>query len=76
MATIPNLPMTDILLHGKPADRDEILGFPITRYDNIIGAPGVVSNQAIKRSAPFQLMKTDEVDIPVSTIRQMCGNII
>ena len=52
MATIPNLPMADILIHGKPSDREEILGFPITRYDNIVGAPAVVTPDTLKGSAP------------------------
>lgn len=75
MATIPNLPMADVLLHGKPSDREEILGFPITRYDNIIGSPSVVTPQTLKGSAPFQLLRTDSVDLSISTIRQMCGDI-
>ena len=69
MATIPNLPMTDILLHGKPSEKDEYLGFPITRYQNIIGAPSLVTASTIKGSAPFQLLKTDEVELTVSAIR-------
>ena len=76
MAKIPNLPMTDFLIHGKPGDLEEIIGFPITIYVNIIGSPAVVTGETIKRSAPFQLLKTDTVEIPVSTIRQMCGYII
>lgn len=76
MATIPNLPMADILMHGKPSDREELLGFPITRYANIIGAPAVVTPDNIKGSAPFQLLKTDTADISVETIRRMCGNIL
>ena len=76
MAKITNLPMTDFLLHGKPGDREEVIGFPITRYANVIGSPSVVTSDTVKRSAPFQLLKTDSVDIPLSTIRQMCGNII
>ena len=76
MAAIPNLPMTDILLHGKPSEKDEYLGFPITRYQNIIGAPALVTASTIKGSAPFQLLKTDEVELPASAIRTMCGNII
>ena len=75
MATIPNLPMADVLLHGKPSDREEILGFPITRYDNIVGSPSVVAPQTLKGSAPFQLLRTDSVDLSISTIRQMCGDI-
>lgn len=75
MATIPNLPMADVLLHGKPSDREEILGFPITRYDNIVGSPSVVTPQTLKGSAPFQLLRTDSVDLSISTIRQMCGDI-
>ena len=76
MATIPSLPMADILIHGKPSDREEILGFPITRYDNIVGAPAVVTPDTLKGSAPFQLLKTDTVDISIETIRRMCGNIL
>ena len=76
MSKIPNLPMADILLHGKPSDREEMLGFPITRYKNVVGSPDVVTETTIKSSAPFQLLKTEMVDLPVTSIRSMCGNII
>lgn len=75
MSTIPYLPMADVLLHGKPSDREEILGFPITRYANIVGSPSVVTPDSIKGSAPFQLLRTDSVELSISTIRQICGDI-
>lgn len=67
--------MADVLLHGKPSDREEILGFPITRYANIVGSPSVVTPETIKGSAPFQLLRTDSVELSISTIRQICGDI-
>lgn len=67
--------MADVLLHGKPSDREEILGFPITRYANIVGSPSVVTPDSIKGSAPFQLLRTDSVELSISTIRQICGDI-
>lgn len=76
MSKIPNLPMADVLLHGKPSDREETLGFPITRYKNVIGSPAVVTETTLKASAPFQLLRTENVDLPVTTIRHLCGNII
>lgn len=76
MARIPNLPMADVLIHGKPSERDEVIVFPITRYQNVVGAPALVTPNTIKTSAPFQMVVTDTVDLPAATIRQMCGNII
>lgn len=76
MATIPNLPMTDILIHGKPSEKEEYLGFPITRYQNLVGAPSLVTASTIKSSAPFQLLHIDDVEMTVSDIRTLCGNIL
>ena len=44
---------------------EKIMCFPVTRYDNIIGKPAVVSNVNDIIGIPeFSLLKTQELEIP------------
>lgn len=67
--------VSDTLLHLKDSDSSEKVVLPITRYDNVMNAPRVVTN-GDNIGAPFVLLKTDEEVISIATLRELCGSII
>ena len=66
------------LIHIKDANGEEIILFPYTRYDNILGAPKVVKNtdDATSIGAPFILVETDTVDVDISVMTSLYGGTI
>ena len=71
------IPMTvsDTLLHVKNSDKTESVILPITRYENVMNSPRVVTD-GDNNGAPFVLLKTDEEVVSIETIRKLCGGII
>ena len=71
------IPMTvsDTLLHIKDSDTTENVILPITRYDNVMNSPRVVTD-GDNIGAPFVLLKTDEEAISIETLRKLCGGIV
>lgn len=67
---------SDVLLHPKTADKVERVAFPITRYDNIICAPRVVTEKIERHGAPFHILKTGKITLTEEEIIQLCGNIL
>lgn len=49
---------------------------PITRYRNILNAPGVIKTPTDRSGAPFVLYEQSEELVPVEKIRKMVGGII
>lgn len=74
MAEIPSV-ASDVLLHAKESDRSERVIFPITRYDNILSSPKMVSDVETSYGAPFLLLQTDEVEIDEDELYNLCGAI-
>nr|DAR94454.1 MAG TPA: hypothetical protein [Caudoviricetes sp.] len=72
------LPKTvaDTLLHVKDTDLTEKIMLPITRYRNVLNAPGVIKNPTDIAGAPFVLLEQSVESIPVEKIRKMCGGIL
>lgn len=57
---------SDVLLHSKDSDKTERIIFPITRYQNIIGMPTIISSDKTivdSNGASFLLLQTDTVSI-------------
>lgn len=71
------IPMTvsDSLLHIKNSDTTENVILPITRYDNVMNSPRVVTD-GDNIGAPFVLLKTGEETISIETLRKLCGGIV
>jgi hypothetical protein len=72
------LPKTvaDTLLHVKDTDTTEKIMLPITRYRNILNAPGVIKTPTDISGAPFVLYEQSDELVPVEKIRKMVGGII
>lgn len=72
--------VSDVLLHMKETDNccngDERVILPITRYDNVMSAPNVVSSPTEVAGAPFLLLRTGADALSVEDIRKLCGDII
>lgn len=68
--------LVDTLLHLRDTDRTEAIVFPITRYQNLLNAPQVVTDISESPGAPFLLMRTGKVDVLDDKIRSLCGDII
>lgn len=57
---------SDVLLHSKDSDKTERIIFPITRQQNIIGMPTIISSDKTivdSNGAAFLLLQTDTVSI-------------
>lgn len=74
-STLP-LQVDDVLLHHKNTDRGETVILPITRYQNIMSGPNVVTDSDEVPGAPFHLLKTDTEDMTIEEVRKLCGGII
>lgn len=67
---------SDVLLHSKDSDKTERIIFPITRYQNIIGAPSFLNSEtSILESygAAFMLLQTDTVSIDEDILNEITG---
>lgn len=65
---------SDVLLHSKDSDKTERIIFPVTRHQNIIGAPNVLSlDQKIHESygSVFLLLQTDIVSIDEDKLNEI-----
>jgi hypothetical protein len=74
-STLPSR-VDDTLLHLKNNDREEIVILPITRYANVMSAPGVVGDSDEIPGAPFHLLALGTEEMSVEEIRKYCGGII
>ena len=63
----------DHLIHDRLSDGSEVILFPITRYEALMGAPKVVEDMETFHGAPFFFYQTDEVDVDRALIEQMIG---
>ena len=68
-----NVVLTDLLIHGKMDDGSETIMFPITRYDNIMGSPKIVSDLSTFSGAPFFFYSTDTVEINDDELTAIIG---
>lgn len=78
MSDIKKIPssVTDDLLHMKTSDGQDKVVLPITRYNNVMNAPKLISNPYSAEGAPFCLYETDEEDLDVSEIRSLINGLI
>lgn len=72
-ASVANRTYTDVLLHEKTSDGEDLISFPITRYENLLGSPKVVSDISSFNGASFFFYKKDEVDVPEDVLNTMIG---
>lgn len=63
----------DTLIHDKMSNGEEVILFPYTRYDNVMGAPKVVADMESFHGAPFFFMVTDTVEIADEDLEAMLG---
>jgi hypothetical protein len=65
--------MVDHLMHGKMENGEEVILFPITRFDNLLGAPQIVTDMDKFAGAPFFFYTTDTVEVTSATIEELTG---
>ena len=75
MSKIP-ASVSDILLHDKDSDNTEKVILPITRYDNVLNAPKVVTNCNAVAGAPFVLYSTESESLSTSDIRKLVSGVV
>lgn len=66
----------DYVQHLKDDDADEptqVIGFPFTRYDNILNRPKVVTDPAASNNPDFALLQTDEVEVEDEDVFDLFG---
>ena len=68
-----NVTLSDILIHDKMSDGTETIMFPITRYDNIMGSPKIVSDLTTFHGAPFFFYAADTVEINDDELNALIG---
>lgn len=73
--TIPTS-VSDVLLHTKDTDRTERVIMPITRYQNVLSSPNIVTDVDEVPGAPFHLLITDSEELTAADIRKLCGRIV
>lgn len=69
----------DLLLHVKDTNGKESVILPITRYDNVMNAPKVVSKNSPLTDMtghPFVLLKTDTCTVTTEKLRSIVGDNI
>ena len=67
--------VSDVLLHQKDGSLIERVVLPITRYDNVMNSPRVVTD-GDNIGAPFVLLKTEEEIVSIEMIRKLCGGVV
>ena len=75
MSKIPAA-VSDVLLHDKTSDRTEKVILPITRYKNVLNAPGVVTAENCIKGAPFVLLQTGTDVLSTAELRKLAGEIV
>ncbi len=71
--------VVDLLLHVKDMNGKESVILPITRYENVMNAPKVVTKNSPLTDMtghPFVLMKTDTCTLSTEEIRRIVGDNI
>lgn len=71
--TTENAVWTDQLMHGKADGGEEVILFPITRYENILGSPKIVTDLDAFVGAPFFFYGTDTVEVDDDALDKMLG---
>lgn len=75
MKQVPEI-SADVILHEKDTDMTERLIFPVTRYHNILNAPGIVRSRNDLVDAPFTFMTLESEELTYEQIFEFCGAII
>ena len=73
MADLSSYKLTDHLMHVKTAEGEEMIAFPFTRYDNVLGSPKIVTDLTTFKGAPFFFYQTDEVEVDDSVVNTLIG---
>lgn len=68
--------VSDTLLHEKSSDKTERVILPITRYNNVLNAPKVVTNVDSVKGAPFVLYATESETLSTVEIRKLVNGIL
>lgn len=74
MSKIP-ASISDTLLHHKDTDQTEKVILPITRYNNVLNAPKVVSSVTSVKGAPFVLFISDSEELSTEELRKLTGTV-
>lgn len=61
------------LIHGKMNDGEEVIMFPYTTYDNILGKPCVVTDLETFPGAPFFFYENETIEVADATIEALYG---
>lgn len=67
---------TDVVLHAKDSDLTEKVAFPVTRYNNVINSPKIVSGPESTKGAPFLLYEVETEELDTSEIRELINNLL
>jgi hypothetical protein len=59
------------LQHNKTGSGEDVITFPYTRYENVLGAPKLVTDIESFPGAPFFLYQTDSVDVDETLLKNM-----
>lgn len=68
--------ITDNFLHIRNEDGEEGIIFPITRYDNIMGRPTIITDANDLRGSDFSLLVTEEVEVTAEEANEFYGKDI
>lgn len=75
MSKLP-VSVSDVLLHDKTSDRTERVILPVTRYQNVLNAPTLVTNGNNVKGAPFLLLQTGTDVLSTQDLRKLVGDIV
>ena len=68
--------IADVLLHVKTSDLTERVIMPVTRYDNVLCAPRVVTEEIEREEAPYNHIQVNTEELSEEEIRKICEKII
>lgn len=68
--------LTDTLIHDKMSNGEEVIMFPYTRYDNVLGSPKIVTDLESFHGAPFFFLSTYTVEVDDETLTTILGMTI
>lgn len=75
MGSIP-VSVSDVLLHNKTSDRTEEVIMPITRYENVLNAPKLITDVSAVNGSPFTLLATGKESISTAKLRKLVPGIL
>ena len=68
--------VSDVLLHNRDTDRTETVILPITRYNNVMNAPKVISDISATNGASFMLLTTETEVLDTAKLRKLIPELL